>query len=165
MHFKRTLAIVAGLTLSAAAQRLPHTAVPEHYQLTFTPHFSTNTFSGDETIDMRVLQRGAALSLNAAEIEIQTAELSSGAESQTAKVTFDKAKEQVKFTVPKPLAAGAAKIHILYTGHLNDQLRGLYLSTENGRSIGCAGSGARRTHGEVHHHAEDVELFAGACDW
>ena len=36
-------------------------------------------------------------------------------------------------TVDQELPAGAATIHIKYTGHLNDKLRGLYLSTYKGR--------------------------------
>jgi aminopeptidase N/puromycin-sensitive aminopeptidase len=125
--------VVAGLVLTAAAQRLPHTAAPEHYQLTVKPHFGNDTFSGDETIDIDVLQSGATLTLNAAEIEIQKAEITFGAAAQTAEVSFDKSKEQMALTVARPLPAGPAKVHIVYTGHLNDQMRGLYLSSENGR--------------------------------
>ena len=37
------------------------------------------------------------------------------------------------FTVDKQLPAGPATVHIKYTGHLNDKLRGFYLSTYKGR--------------------------------
>ncbi len=37
------------------------------------------------------------------------------------------------FAVDNELPAGAATVHIKYTGHLNDKLRGFYLSTYNGR--------------------------------
>ena len=37
------------------------------------------------------------------------------------------------FTVDKQLPAGAATVHIKYTGHLNDKLRGFYLSTYKGK--------------------------------
>ena len=50
-----------------------------------------------------------------------------------ARVTLDPSKEQVTFTVARPLAAGAAEINIQYHGILNDQLRGLYLSKGNNR--------------------------------
>jgi len=39
-----TVAVVLVVALTAAAQRLPHDAVPEHYQLTFTPHFEKTPF-------------------------------------------------------------------------------------------------------------------------
>jgi len=134
MFRKTYLAVVIlGLALGAVAQRLPHIAVPEHYQLTFTPHFQNDTFSGDETIDLRLLAPGSSLTLNAAEIEFQKAEIASGDASQTATLSADVPKEQVTLTVPKSLPAGPAMLHILYTGHLNEQMRGLYLSTDNGR--------------------------------
>jgi aminopeptidase N len=133
--FRKTCAVtvILGLALAAAAQRLPHTAVPEHYELTFTPHFENDTFSGDETIDIRVLAPGPSLTLNAAEIQFQKVEITAGGATQTATITPDGAKEQVTLSVPRPLAIGPAKLRISYTGHLNDQMRGLYLSTENGR--------------------------------
>jgi len=121
------------LAFTVAAQRLPHTAVPEHYQITFTPHFANNTFSGDETIDIRVLQPGPSLTLNAAEIEFQRVEITSDGSTQAATVTPKASQEQVTLSVSEPLATGPAKVHILFSGHLNDQMRGLYLSTENGR--------------------------------
>ena len=34
---------------------------------------------------------------------------------------------------PQPIPAGPAAVHIKYTGHLNDKLRGFYLSTYKGR--------------------------------
>jgi len=128
-----TVAVVLVVALTAAAQRLPHDAVPEHYQLTFTPHFENNTFSGDETIDIRVLRAGPSLTLNAVEIEFHRVEITSGGATQTATIVPDSSREQVTLMVPKPLVAGPAKAHILYSGRLNDQLRGFYLSTENGR--------------------------------
>src|SRR6185503_19934963 len=41
--------------------------------------------------------------------------------------------EQVTLSVPTALAAGPANITITYTGRLNDDLRGLYLSKANNR--------------------------------
>ena len=37
----------------------------------------------------------------------------------------------VVLTVPKPLAAGPATIHITYTGILNSEMRGLYLGKDD----------------------------------
>ena len=42
------------LTLSwASAQRLPESARPENYKLTFTPDLENAKFEGDETITIR----------------------------------------------------------------------------------------------------------------
>jgi aminopeptidase N/puromycin-sensitive aminopeptidase len=43
-------------------------------------------------------------------------------------VTLDEAHQTATLTVPKPLTKGPAEIHIRYSGVLNDQLRGFYIS-------------------------------------
>ena len=120
-------------TLSATmalAQRLPDLASPENYQLSFTPNFGTDTFSGDETIRMRVLKPTAQIVLNSADIEFQSATMTSGGATQTAKVTLDKDKEMATLAFDKEIPAGTASLHIQYTGILNSELRGFYLGKD-----------------------------------
>jgi len=126
-------AVLFALTSFSASQRLPHAATPEHYSLTFTLHFDNDTFSGDETIDVRILQAAPVLTLNAAEIEFQEVTIQSGTTRQRATVSPDAKNETVTFTFPNTVPAGAAKLHVLYTGHLNSEMRGLYLSKTHGR--------------------------------
>src|SRR5207248_7966469 len=45
-----------------------------------------------------------------------------------AKVTTDDDREQANIIAPHPIAAGAARLHIVFTGVLNHKLRGFYLS-------------------------------------
>ena len=59
--------------------------------------------------------------------------VTAGGQTQTAKVSSDEKNEIATFTVDKQLPAGAAEVHIKYTGHLNDKLRGFYLSTYKGK--------------------------------
>ncbi len=73
------------------------------------------------------------ITLNAVEIDFHEVTVTAGGQTQTAKVSSDEKNEMATFTVDKKLPAGAATVHIKYTGHLNDKLRGLYLSTYNGR--------------------------------
>src|SRR6202162_4411346 len=113
---------------AAFAQRIPNLAAPEHYQLTITPDFDTENFAGDETIQIRLLKPSASITLNALEIKFAEVTIASGGKTQTAQVTSDEKNEMVTFTVAEPLAAGPAEIHVRYTGILNSQLRGLYLS-------------------------------------
>ena len=117
----------------ASCQRIPNLATPEHYQLTITPDFANENFAGDETIQIRILKPSASITLNALEIKFADVTIASGGKSQTAQVTSDEKNEMVTFTVPEPLAAGPAEIHVRYTGILNGQLRGLYLSKANNR--------------------------------
>ena len=60
---------------SAEAQRLPDVAVPDNYRLTFTPDFDKDNFSGDETIQIRVLKvLGIAKSIRVASIASPSSE-------------------------------------------------------------------------------------------
>src|SRR5208282_4377401 len=118
---------------SAVAQRLPGGASPDHYALTININFSTNTYEGDETIDLTLAKPSNTVTLNAVEIDFHEVTVTAGGQAQTAKVSSDEKNEMATFTVDKQLPAGAATVHIKYTGHLNDKLRGFYLSTYKGR--------------------------------
>ncbi len=133
---KRTLLVFAAGLLAcctAVAQRLPGGASPDHYALSVNINFSNNTFDGDETIDLKLSKPTNTITLNAVEIDFHTVTVTAGGQTQTAKVSTDEKNEMATFTVDKELPAGAAMVHIQYTGHLNDKLRGFYLSTYKGR--------------------------------
>jgi aminopeptidase N/puromycin-sensitive aminopeptidase len=113
---------------AALAQRLSSTVVPSHYALTLTPDLKAATFSGTESIDVTLAEPSDHITLNAVEIAFQSVTVSADGNQQTATVSEDKAKEQVTFTFPEKLAAGKATLTIAYTGILNNELRGFYLS-------------------------------------
>jgi aminopeptidase N len=115
----------------AAAQRLPEVAAPEAYKLTFTPDLEKATFEGDETISIRLVKPTSEITLNAVDIDFHEVTITSGGSTQKAKVTPDKEKEMVVLAVEKPLAAGAATVHITYAGTLNSEMRGLYLGKDD----------------------------------
>jgi aminopeptidase N/puromycin-sensitive aminopeptidase len=114
----------------AAAQRLPELAVPENYKLAFAPDFQKDKFEGEETISVRVLKTTSEIVLNSAEIEFQEATISSGGSTQKAKITLDSQREMATLAFSTSVNAGPAKIHIKYTGILNNELRGLYLGKD-----------------------------------
>lgn len=116
-----------------SAQRLPETAVPEHYSLKLEPNFETNKFSGDEIIDVHVLNPTSSITLNALEITFDQASISASGKSEPAQVSTDAGREAVTLAFPSTIPAGPAHIHIRYTGDLNDKLRGFYRSEANGR--------------------------------
>ncbi len=133
---KRILLVFAAGLLAcctAVAQRLPGGASPDHYSLAININFPTNSFEGDETIDLKLSKPSNTITLNAVEIDFHDVTVTAGGQTQTAKVSSDEKNEMATFTVDKELPAGAAMVHITYTGHLNDKLRGFYLSTYNGR--------------------------------
>jgi aminopeptidase N/puromycin-sensitive aminopeptidase len=112
----------------ACAQRLPATVLPEHYTLTLTPDLKAATFSGVESIDVTVKTPVSSITLNSAEITFQSVTVSAAGQKQNADVSLDAEKQQATFTFPAPIPAGNAKLTIVYTGILNNELRGFYLS-------------------------------------
>ena len=125
--------LLCAAAIATSAQRLPRTALPEHYDLHLAPDFSTDTFAGRVRISVQLAQPTHAITLNAAEIEFHETTISAGGSSQTAAVSVDQQSETATFTVARALPAGPATIAIRYTGQLNDKLRGFYLSRANNR--------------------------------
>jgi aminopeptidase N/puromycin-sensitive aminopeptidase len=112
----------------ASSQRLPQTVHPQHYYLTLTPDLKAATFAGVEFIDVTLAEPADHITLNAVEIAFQSVTATANGKEQTASVTLDKDKQQAIFTFPDKLPAGMAILSIAYTGILNNELRGFYLS-------------------------------------
>jgi aminopeptidase N/puromycin-sensitive aminopeptidase len=110
------------------SQRLPTTVIPTHYTLTLTPDLKAATFSGAEAIDVNIKEPTRSITLNAIEIAIQSVTIDSSGPQQTGTVSLDPGKQQATFTFPASVPAGSATIKIHYTGILNNELRGFYLS-------------------------------------
>jgi aminopeptidase N/puromycin-sensitive aminopeptidase len=113
---------------STSAQRLPTTVIPTHYTLKLTPDLKGATFSGEEAIDVNISQPTNSITLNAIEIAFQSVTILGNGPEQKATVRLDAGKQQATFTFPNTVPAGNATIKIRYTGILNDELRGFYLS-------------------------------------
>ncbi len=128
----KRLLVVASWSLLAGsgvlAQRLPDNVVPDSYDLKFAPDLGSATFTGEETIRVHLEKATTAIVLNSAEIEFKEAAIGAGDFKQAAAVTTDEKNETATLTVPSTVPAGAAEIHIRFTGILNDKLRGFYLS-------------------------------------
>lgn len=126
-------AIISAALLLAAAncvrgQRLPSTVIPERYTLTLTPDLKTATFSGNEKIFVTLSEPVNSIVLNAAELKFGSVSIVSGETTLPGTVTVDEKKQQATFTFPNQIGAGKAVLSIEYTGILNNDLRGFYLS-------------------------------------
>src|SRR5580704_3690750 len=101
---------------TAAAQRLPGGASPDHYSLAININFADNSFDGDETIDLKLAQPSNTITLNALEIEFHQVTVTAGGKTQTEKVSSDEKNEVATFTFDNQLPAGPVMLHITYTG-------------------------------------------------
>ena len=124
--------VFAALTIAATpslqAQRLLDTVRPQHYALILTPDLKATAFTGSETIDVTLAEPTNSITLNAHDLTFQQVKIEAEGKQQTASVSLDKEKEQATFTVPDKLPAGKARISVQYSGMLNGELRGFYLS-------------------------------------
>jgi aminopeptidase N/puromycin-sensitive aminopeptidase len=111
-----------------SGQRLPTTVIPTHYTLKLSPDLKSATFSGEEAIDVNIQQPTRSITLNAIEIAFQSVTIDFNGSQQTGTVSLDAAKQQATFTFPGTVPAGNATVKVRYTGILNNELRGFYLS-------------------------------------
>ena len=135
MKIIKAILLIIGsfLSIASQAQRLPVNTVPESYHITLAPNFDKDNFSGEETIQIRVLKPTSSIVLNALDIQFHDVSVTNNGHTQAAKVFLDKEKEMASLTVADAVPEGPATIHIRYTGILNNQLRGFYLSKTDGR--------------------------------
>src|SRR5262249_23991129 len=129
-------ALVISALLAAAplsAQRLRAGVAPDHYDLAFVVDLAHERFEGTETITATVAAPTTRIVLNAVDIDFHEVTIGAGTAAQKATVTSDAAAQTATFTVARPVAAGPASIHIRYTGTLNSQLRGFYISKTKAR--------------------------------
>jgi puromycin-sensitive aminopeptidase len=109
--------------------RLPRTVLPTRYDLRLEPDLERASFSGRLTITARVHEAVAEIVVNAAELILADAVAEDGAGARhPATITLDEPAERARLSFAKPLAPGDVRLHLAFSGTLNDKLRGFYRS-------------------------------------
>ena len=128
-----------GASLAETVQdyRLPKTVTPSRYDIRLTPDLTAFTFSGEEAVSVTVNEATAEITLNALELEIDSAGVERGAEKLAGQVSLDAKTERATICFPKALAPGQWTLRFAFRGILNDKLHGFYRSQyddEHGRT-------------------------------
>ncbi|XP_070570403.1 puromycin-sensitive aminopeptidase-like [Ptychodera flava] len=109
-------------------EHLPKNVVPKNYNLTLKPNLKAFNFDGDETISVEVNTATDKVVLNCLDIEISSATYKAGDKSESATVTYSKEDETATLTFPSQLEVGNGELGIVFTGELNDKMKGFYRS-------------------------------------
>ena len=107
--------------------QLPRTARPVHYSVSVVPDAPNLRFAGSAVIDIEVLQQTDTITLNAADLEFQSAALTDSANKNfQGQTSLDANKQTAALKFPSTLAAGRYRLAINYTGKINQQANGLF---------------------------------------
>lgn len=113
---------------TAIPTQLPRTAIPRHYAITITPHASRLAFDGHVSIDLEVPTATRQLVLNAADLKFSSATVrpARAGAAIAGQVALDNGRQTATLTFPRPLAKGAYRLDIRYSGKINTQANGLF---------------------------------------
>jgi puromycin-sensitive aminopeptidase len=110
--------------------RLPETVRPERYRIELRPDLERFTFTGDESITIRVRQPVKSIELNASQLEVTKATLQRRGERALPVKGIESLKDQqrIRLTFDAAIPGGEATLRLGFSGVLNDQLAGFYRS-------------------------------------
>jgi len=109
--------------------RLSKHLIPERYKITLTPDIDNFTFKGEETIEIILTKPTKKITLHAVEIQIISAEvLHKKLSIKSKNINYDLEFETAVISFPKKLSKGKLKLKLVFTGVLNDKMRGFYRS-------------------------------------
>ena len=111
--------------------RLEKFIVPERYDIQLKPDLKNFTFEGVETILLTVSRKTRAITLHSKDLEIETAAVLIGRDKVFSKISYNEKRETATFNFSKLIPKGKLKLIIVFTGVLNDKMRGFYRSQYN----------------------------------
>ncbi|HWA31981.1 MAG TPA: M1 family metallopeptidase, partial [Candidatus Paceibacterota bacterium] len=120
---------------SKKSVRLPAHVKPIKYEIQLKPDLENFTFEGLETIYLSLGKPSSSLTLHSREIDIETADATLDGEKVFAKISYDEKNETATFTFPKKIPAGRCELKLVFSGILNDKMRGFYRSRYNIGSV------------------------------
>lgn len=106
--------------------RLPNYIKPKRYKLTLRPDLEAFIFEGKEIIDIEIAKNNLKeIIIHSKDLDIETVKI----QNQFAnKIIYNIKNETATFYFKKPLVKGSSKLSIIFSGVINDKLRGFYKS-------------------------------------
>lgn len=117
---------------SSAAQtttQLPRDVKPTHYALSVVPNAAEATFTGQVSISIEVLKPTRSITLNAADLTLQSAQLVAEKDRHSVDASAIKINSEAQtatMTFAAPIAKGNYTLTIAYAGLINSQANGLF---------------------------------------
>jgi aminopeptidase N len=105
--------------------KLPKEVVPTDYSIRIIPNIDEFTFTGTETVKLKVRSPVHQLVLNALELEIKDASLDGKGLPKSA-INIDKEKELLTLALPSELPPGDYTLALSFSGKINQQGQGLF---------------------------------------
>ena len=114
---------------STDAVTLPPNVTPRRYRLRLQPDLDSFTFSGDQAVDIEILEPTFSITLNAMDLWIRGASVNvDGTAIAAGTISLDSANETATLEFGQELPTGPARLDMSFTGVLNDKLLGFYRS-------------------------------------
>ena len=119
---------------TSQAVLLPNNVRPLRYAIHLTPDLAAFTFTGEESVDVEVLEATDTIVLNSTELSVSAATLMDAGNAQVdaADIQLDADEETVSIRFPSIIQPGPAVLRVTFTGELNDRLTGFYRSQYTG---------------------------------
>ena len=114
---------------STDAVTLPQNVQPRRYRLRLQPDLDSFTFSGDQMVDIEILEPASSITLNAVDLVVRGASVNvNGTAIAAGTISLDSANETATLEFGQELPTGPARLDMSFTGVLNDKLLGFYRS-------------------------------------
>ena len=149
--------------------RLSELVVPENYKIILEPNLNEHTFNGEVNINIDVIKNIDQIIINSAELLIKSVEIFSENKNKIRIKNFsnDETLERLTIFLEEEIQKGRYQLNIVYSGILNDKLRGFYRSEfvdEDGKKHTIATTQFESTHARRAFPCFDEPLFKATFD-
>jgi puromycin-sensitive aminopeptidase len=123
--------------LNPKAYRLPHSAVPEQYDVEIDARLDRETFMGQVHIQLALVEACAVIELHARDLTLTEAGLRRNGQTWPGTIAFDPEREVAAIRFEEALPPGEATLTVAFQAALNPLLKGLYRGEDGPEQMLC----------------------------